>query len=595
MNTTNKIIFQIICLLSLNLMVGCDTLINLNKDSSSNNNKNTTNVSVLTKTDIKQVDVRILNPEDNKTVNWYKKDDKTIVMKISSQARLVGVVTLKDETKSSNVIWSSSDNTVANVNDGNVTAKKIGITTIVAVSTLDPSYKGVLNIEVVDDANFSAIDVSSINNVKDINSYVLTPDGNLNDISLLINSTVSGVAFVTLKDKTKNSNVIWESSDNNIAIVDKDGKITAKKFGVTTIVAKYKLNPDYKALINIEVVDKLNDNKTVVGKIDPNLIISPKIDSKESSVPQVDNIITLQPKISSTPTIAPSSQVDNTIVVQPKASSSQSFPSGKIVFIASTNRSYTNNSIYIINPDGSNQTKLIDLGNKFSQASLSVENGQIVFIKDENKITTMNLDGSNINTLLSTKSGYYSEPSWSPDGSKIIFKFKDSGGYSEEIDIIDKNGNNQRKVNISGITDSSKISWSPDGSKIVFSSINIDSGFNIYTSDIDGSNQKKLTKNGVFNEPSWSPDGSKIVFSGQDNSSYGIGSFLINPDGSNFSLISRERIRNTSWSPDGSKVLFTDYSSQTNKSEIYTMNPDGSNITKFINTDLFITYASWSN
>lgn len=581
-------------------MVGCDALINLTKDSSSNNSKNTTNVSVLTKTDIKQVDVRILNPEDSKTVNWYKKDDKTIVMKISSQARLVGVVTLKDETKSSNVIWSSSDNTVANVNDGTVTAKKIGVTTIVAVSTLDPSYKGILNIEVVDDANFSAIDVSSINNVKDINSYVLTPDGNLNDISLLINSSVSGVAFVTLKDKTKNSNVIWESSDNNIAIVDKDGKITAKKIGVTTIVAKYKLNPDYKALINIEVVDKLNNNKTVVGKNDPNLIVSPKNDPKESSIPQLDNIITLQPKISSTPTIAPSSQVDNTIVVQPKASSNPvptpSFPSGKIVFSASTSNFYSNNnSIYIINPDGSNQTKLIDLGNKFSQASLSVENGQIVFIKDENKITTMNLDGSNINTLLSTKSGYYSEASWSPDGSKILFKFKDSGGYLSEVNIIDKDGNNQKKVNIPTVY--GKIAWSPDSSKIVFSSMidsNSNLGTNIYTSNIDGSNLTKLTKNGIFDEPSWSPNGSKIIFSGQDNSSYGIGSFLINTDGSNFTLISKERIKNPSWSPDGSKILFTNYSSQTNKSEIYTMNPDGTNITKFINTDFFILYASWS-
>ena len=591
-------------------MVGCDALINLTKDSSSNNSKNTTNVSVLTKTDIKQVDVRILNPEDNKTVNWYKKDDKTIVMKISSQARLVGVVTLKDETKSSNVIWSSSDNTVANVNDGNVTAKKIGVTTIVAVSTLDPSYKGILNIEVVDDANFSAIDVSSINNVKDINSYVLTPDGNLNDISLLINSSVSGVAFVTLKDKTKNSNVIWESSDNNIAIVDKDGKITAKKIGVTTIVAKYKLNPDYKALINIEVVDKLNDNKTIVGKNDPNLIVSPKIDPKESSIPQVDNITTLQPKTSPTPTIAPSTQVDNIIFVQPKASSTPvpipSFPSGKIVFSASTNSFYNNNSIYIINSDGSNQTKLIDLGYNYSVSyishpSLSNDGSKIVFIKDGNKLATMNSDGSNINTLLSTNSGYYSKPRWSSDGSKILFKFYD--GLSSEVNIIDKNGNNQRKVKISGITNSNKISLSPDGSKIVFSSSNVGSSFdsntnlgiNIYTCNIDGSNITKLTKIGFFDQASWSPDGSKIVFSGQDNSSYGIGSFLINPDGSNFTLISRERIENTGWSPDGSKILFTEYSSQTNKSEIYTMNPDGTDITKFINTDLFITYVSWGN
>jgi len=56
-------------------------------------------------------------------------------------------------------------------------------------------------------------------------------------------------------------------------------------------------------------------------------------------------------------------------------------------------------------------------------------------------------------------------------------------------------------------------SWSPDGTKIAFTS-DRDDNVEIYVMNADGSGQTRLTDNTAFDiEPSWSPDGEKIAFS----------------------------------------------------------------------------------
>jgi hypothetical protein len=222
--------------------------------------KQETTTSISPSNIVNNVDIKILNPENKSDVQWYKKDEKTIIMKVGSEAEITGTVILKNNTKSSNVTWASSDNTVALVNNGKVTAKNIGTTTIIAVSNIDSNYKGILNVEVVNEANFSFVDNESINKVKSIDSYISTSLGNQNNIKMKKGSSVSALSVVTLNDGTKNSNVIWESSDTNIATVDKDGKITTNKVGITTIVSKYKLNPNFKSLITIEVLESIENN-----------------------------------------------------------------------------------------------------------------------------------------------------------------------------------------------------------------------------------------------------------------------------------------------------------------------------------------------
>jgi Tol biopolymer transport system component len=102
-----------------------------------------------------------------------------------------------------------------------------------------------------------------------------------------------------------------------------------------------------------------------------------------------------------------------------------------------------------------------------------------------------------------------SHPSWSPDGTRIVFQSRI--GTNSEIYMMDADGSNQIRLT-NDPADDEMPSWSPDGKRIIFSS-NRDGNREIYVMNADGSNQIRLTNNPANDwEPSWSPDGKRIAF-----------------------------------------------------------------------------------
>lgn len=70
-------------------------------------------------------------------------------LKILQTGELLATVYMADGTKNGNVLWSSSDNTIAKVSEfGKVTAIKKGTTTVVATFALDPLYRQSVDINV---------------------------------------------------------------------------------------------------------------------------------------------------------------------------------------------------------------------------------------------------------------------------------------------------------------------------------------------------------------------------------------------------------------------------------------------------------------
>jgi Tol biopolymer transport system component len=107
-----------------------------------------------------------------------------------------------------------------------------------------------------------------------------------------------------------------------------------------------------------------------------------------------------------------------------------------------------------------------------------------------------------------------STPIPNPNAGKILFYSNPntSNDFSFVTYSINGDGTNQIRLTKAGESDLYP-SFSPDGTKIVFSSYR--SGSNdIYLMNADGTNQTRLTNNGLSNwYPRFSPDGTKITFS----------------------------------------------------------------------------------
>ncbi|HEV7376412.1 MAG TPA: hypothetical protein VGN95_16980 [Pyrinomonadaceae bacterium] len=98
-------------------------------------------------------------------------------------------------------------------------------------------------------------------------------------------------------------------------------------------------------------------------------------------------------------------------------------------------------------------------------------NGKIAFSYRENgsqKIYVMNSDGSNQTRL--TDGHWDSWPAWSPDGSRIAFKRKVDKDSATDLYIMTADGNNQ-KLLTHNVEFQDPPAWSPDGSKIAFASL----------------------------------------------------------------------------------------------------------------------------
>ncbi len=132
---------------------------------------------------------------------------------------------------------------------------------------------------------------------------------------------------------------------------------------------------------------------------------------------------------------------------------------------------------------------------------------------------------------------------WSPDGTKIVFTSDPVGdglpgnNYpAKEIYVINPDGTGLTRLTFNNYEERAP-SWSPDGSRIVFMArvgTHGGNGFEICVMNADGTNFVQLTDNAVFEStPTFSPDGQKIVFARDVGAGQGQELFLMNADGTN--------------------------------------------------------------
>ena len=148
-----------------------------------------------------------------------------LVIEANKSSSATGSVRYADNTVDSNLIWSSSDNTIASVDpdSGQVTGLKAGEVTIIASASRDNNKRAALQVSVRSSANDAAL-------------ITLQPE----ELLLTVGSTGSLKATVRFADGRESSNLSWRVSDTSVAVIKSNGSnvtVTGVGKGTTIITA----------------------------------------------------------------------------------------------------------------------------------------------------------------------------------------------------------------------------------------------------------------------------------------------------------------------------------------------------------------------
>jgi TolB protein len=153
-----------------------------------------------------------------------------------------------------------------------------------------------------------------------------------------------------------------------------------------------------------------------------------------------------------------------------------------------------NADICTINPDGSDFRKLTDNPGIDSDPSFSPDGFKLVYRSrrnDQDAIVIMNVDGSHPRVIVSPDSTYCGHPVWSPDGTLIAFQqFVLRKG--NRIFCMRTDGTEIRQISCEDGGGHYDPQWAPDGDKIVFFS-NIINQPNLFVVDRNSGEQRQLT------------------------------------------------------------------------------------------------------
>jgi len=115
---------------------------------------------------------------------------------------------------------------------------------------------------------------------------------------------------------------------------------------------------------------------------------------------------------------------------------------------------------------------------------------------------------------LTTSPGIDTDPSYSPDGSKIVFESDRSG--SQQLYVMNADGSNERRITFTTARYSSP-EWSPDGKLIAFTWRAGDTR-RIAIINPDGTGEKVITSGPGDEAPSWAASSRELVFQRTDSS-----------------------------------------------------------------------------
>ena len=284
----------------------------------------------------------------------------------------------------------------------------------------------------------------------------------------------------------------------------------------------------------------------------------------------------------------------------------------KIVFVSKRDG---NAEIYIMNPDGSEQVNLTQHPAEDYDPAWSPNGKQIVFSSDRVDgvfdLYLMNVDGKNVRKVFKDfkDSEYRRYPDWSPDGKHIAYAQADKrkailafgARFAPTADhtlyIATSNG-----TSIEKLTKGFEPSWSPDGTQLIFVVVGLKhSSLGLF--DLQTRTQKVLRPEKLRwpISPCWSPQMDKIAFGklggARFNERGGISFrsstlYIANPDGTALQQVADGSALDPTWSPQGNQFIYNN--TIANVFQLYKTDFNGGNPTQLTREGNNFG-ADWSN
>lgn len=276
-------------------------------------------------------------------------------------------------------------------------------------------------------------------------------------------------------------------------------------------------------------------------------------------------------------------------------------PNGR--WFAFTNRppDTTGTQIYQIKALGRQPLAVTEM--RAHNPSWSPTGDAIAFLSDKGELYLVNLVDNQVRPLTPDWSANSSHvegwPSWSPDGSSIVFdsQFHNEATKQFEYTIykVNVHDGSIEKLLESGDFPSPNPVFSPDGKWIAYNSKQ-EGDSEIYIMAADGSQQRRLTFQPAEDFiPVWSPDGTKIAFLSEADRQRNI-QIVELETGEVYPLTTGSRvIWYVGWSGDGQKLIYESYPPSGNGSfgELYTINTDGSDVRRLTFNNYQEIFPAW--
>jgi Tol biopolymer transport system component len=233
--------------------------------------------------------------------------------------------------------------------------------------------------------------------------------------------------------------------------------------------------------------------------------------------------------------------------------------------------------LYRMAADGSGQTRLTVTSADERSPAVSPDGTRVAV-----KIWPAEADAAQTLAVIDLRSGdrldlvtegFINQPSWSPDGERVLFGWQRDGAPDLQLWWVSADGLHSPERLIDEEQNSFAGQWSPDGRLLLFASGR--EGFGIFVANADGTDIRKVVDSPRYADAAWSPDSRLIAFTADHEGGFGLS--VVASDGSGMRLIHHVDAPTLipDWSPDGRNLVYESH--QNLDGEIYAISVDGTN------------------